>query len=109
MTRKQKDYAAEISSLVEITRRISQAHDVTLDKVVRDVELALLEDDNFTREQYLGIYFSIQAGSQARLTIPKNVSVKEAYYAYLTEWNDLIFRPVAAPGKSASAPIVEVQ
>jgi hypothetical protein len=97
----------EIGSLRDLIRRIAKAHNISHDVVIHEVELTLIEDDNFTRERYLGVYRTLRSGTQARLNIPNQVSPAEEYHVLLTEWGDLIYRPVSPHMRARPNPIIE--
>jgi hypothetical protein len=104
---KQKDYVTEISNLADYLRRVSAVHDVKIDKILFDVEMVLVEEKNFTRERYIGVYKVMHALEQRRINIPAAAPVSDAYHIYITEWKDLILRPVSVPGRSKIPPIIE--
>ena len=93
MTKLPNDYAGEITNLSSLLRRISRAHSVALDLILRDLDLALCEDEEYTNEKYLGCYRTQAITTQARLNIPSQIRPAQEYDVYYTEWGDIIYRP----------------
>lgn len=106
MTTRQKDYAHEVKTLIDRLRKVSTAHDVSLDMILHDLDIALCDDENYTNEEYLGIYKSITPKTQPRLSIPSAITPSEAYHVYFTEWKELHYRPVIQQRRKQS-PIIE--